>query len=167
MAKAIWSKYNIPKYSFILWLVSHGKLLTRDRLKSWNVRIEDDKCVLCNGEIESIDHLFFKCRYSRELVIALASWLQITNIPIRMSEWQHWLIHQAGKPHIRGKICVTVMSTAVALLWKERNARIHGKKMQTVQQCFFKLRQEVSIKVMAKITRTKEKKAAQNILHLK
>ncbi|XP_075477364.1 uncharacterized protein LOC142518465 [Primulina tabacum] len=50
--------YILPKHRFVLWLLAHRKLLTRDRLGY----LQDSKCVLCLQEDESNLHLFFQCR---------------------------------------------------------------------------------------------------------
>lgn len=59
-AKAVWNIQNIPKNSLILWLVSHGKLLSRDRLCSWNMVVLDTSCLLCNCGNEFVAHLYFQ-----------------------------------------------------------------------------------------------------------
>ncbi|XP_073029325.1 uncharacterized protein [Primulina eburnea] len=51
----------LPKNRFLLWLLTHGKLLTRDRLQFVN----DKTCVLCNGAEESVAHLYFECAASK------------------------------------------------------------------------------------------------------
>ncbi|XP_050219091.1 uncharacterized protein LOC126669623 [Mercurialis annua] len=64
--KIIWSSGNIPRYSFITWMALIGRLVTKDKLRKWNV-INDDKCSLCNVNLESRDHLFFDCSYSKKI----------------------------------------------------------------------------------------------------
>ncbi|KAL0348162.1 UNVERIFIED_CONTAM: hypothetical protein Sangu_1044000 [Sesamum angustifolium] len=56
-------RYKIPKHTFILWLAILEKLSTMDRI--W-LSHGDIGCVLCDGQfVESHDHLFFKCQYSK------------------------------------------------------------------------------------------------------
>lgn len=166
MAKAIWGKYNIPKYSFTCWLTVHERLLTKDRLMSWNITVGNDKCVLCNQLPESIDHLFFKCLFSRALCEAIACWLKISSIPERKNEWQKWLIHLVGLKHIKGRIYISVVIAAIALIWKERKARVHGKNPHTVQHCLFKLKQEVITRVLGCVIGGDMQVVAQNVMHL-
>lgn len=164
MAKAIWSKFNIPKYSFICWLVVHGRILTKDRLMSWNIMVDNDICALCNLEVESIEHLFFKCTFSGELCRSIANWLQIKTIPVRRDDWKHWLIHLAGKTNLKAKICISGVTATIATIWKERNARVHGKSSRDVQHCFFKIKHEVSIKVLNHVIGEEKKALTKHIL---
>ncbi|XP_073303028.1 uncharacterized protein [Primulina huaijiensis] len=53
----------LPKHRFLLWLVSHRKLLTRDRLGY----LLDRSCFLCNYYAESVSHLFFDCPIARSI----------------------------------------------------------------------------------------------------
>lgn len=48
-----------PRVATCLWLSSHRRLATKDRLAKWGL-ITDTNCCLCN-EVENLDHLFFVC----------------------------------------------------------------------------------------------------------
>ncbi|KAK4384117.1 putative ribonuclease H protein [Sesamum angolense] len=52
---------KIPKYSFVLWLAILEKLSTMD--KPWLSHL-GGVCVLCGRELETHEHLFFRCSYS-------------------------------------------------------------------------------------------------------
>ncbi|KAL0285030.1 UNVERIFIED_CONTAM: hypothetical protein Sangu_2797500 [Sesamum angustifolium] len=57
------SPFKIPRNSFILWLAILGRLSTMD--KQWLQHL-DGHCLLCtDGSLETHDHLFFACRFSR------------------------------------------------------------------------------------------------------
>ena len=43
----IWSKWNVPKHSFINWLFWKKKLLTRDRLDHQKLLKDRDECGIC------------------------------------------------------------------------------------------------------------------------
>ena len=47
-----------PKHSFCAWLAIRDRLSTRDRLSRWDRSIPLS-CLLCGGNYESRDHLFF------------------------------------------------------------------------------------------------------------
>lgn len=129
LTKAVWCRFNVPKCGFILWLVGHGKLLTRDRLSGWNVAVAvaDPRCLLCRYADESVAHLYFQCPYSRDLGAMVAQWLDICNMPYQLSDWMHWLEHMACGCSARAKMRTSVLTTFVALMWKERNSRLHGR----------------------------------------
>ncbi|KAK4384456.1 putative ribonuclease H protein [Sesamum angolense] len=59
---------KIPKYSFVLWLAILEKLSTMD--KPWLSHL-GGVCVLCGRAVETHEHLFFRCSYSRRTHNAL------------------------------------------------------------------------------------------------
>lgn len=65
--KAVWISRAIPRHSFHAWLVVQNRNQTRDRLINWGLQV-DARCLLCNANQESRDHLFFSCNYSSDFV---------------------------------------------------------------------------------------------------
>ncbi|KAK4381857.1 putative ribonuclease H protein [Sesamum angolense] len=61
---------KIPKYSFVLWLAILEKLSTMD--KPWLSHL-GGVCVLCGRAVETHEHLFFWCSYSRWCIRVLKS----------------------------------------------------------------------------------------------
>ncbi|KAL9232346.1 hypothetical protein vseg_007469 [Gypsophila vaccaria] len=64
---AVWNDWVIPKHQFFGWLNAQGGLRTRDRLKKIGV-LEDDSCSICGQGIETREHLFLNCEYSRMVI---------------------------------------------------------------------------------------------------
>lgn len=64
--RIVWFKGCAPKQSFIMRMACRRKLLTRDKQKKWGC-VNEDSCVLCNNGVESIDHLFFQCKYTNKI----------------------------------------------------------------------------------------------------
>lgn len=71
-------------------------------------------CVLCNSEIETINHLFFSCSYSRAVCRDVADWIQVQAMPTSFSEWPHWLNHLASQNAVKSKVTVAAMAAAVS-----------------------------------------------------
>ncbi|XP_073029391.1 uncharacterized protein [Primulina eburnea] len=61
----------LPKHRFVLWLMAHRKLQTRDILGY----VQDRKCVLCKLEDESIAHLFYECLCTKIIWDRIRKWL--------------------------------------------------------------------------------------------
>lgn len=61
--KILWPPTLIPKNSCCSYKAIMGQLLTKDRMGWLNINM-NLRCVLCNFENESYDHLFFACAYS-------------------------------------------------------------------------------------------------------
>lgn len=62
----IWQKEHIPRHAFVLWLASKRRLKTMDRLPTAMTPPNPNR-VLCNIDLESHEHLFFMCRYTRNV----------------------------------------------------------------------------------------------------
>ncbi|XP_074270200.1 uncharacterized protein LOC141593145 [Silene latifolia] len=59
------NKWLIPRQSFIIWLISHQKLLTQVRLVRMQI-ISENNCFLCGMQEENLNHLFLDCPFSRK-----------------------------------------------------------------------------------------------------
>ncbi|XP_060188966.1 uncharacterized protein LOC132617915 [Lycium barbarum] len=71
--RLVCNNVGLPKWIFTLRLAAHGKLYTITRLAKWGV-VDDKECVLCNIDDEDVEHLFFKCPYSKTLWTKLLGW---------------------------------------------------------------------------------------------
>ncbi|GAA0168214.1 reverse transcriptase [Lithospermum erythrorhizon] len=82
-AKVVWFRHNVPRHSFILWLLVLGRVETRDRVvKSKNGC--ELKCLFCD-ENESRNHVFFQCDFSGNLQKML---LKVTTVAIVYWLWR-------------------------------------------------------------------------------
>ena len=67
----VWFHGSIPRASFILWLAVQRRLGTQDRL--FHLAL-GTSCLLCNSQLETLDHLFFECPFSHQL------WTKISQV---------------------------------------------------------------------------------------
>lgn len=65
-------------------------------------------------------------------------WLRISNMPYHLHTWIHWLERLAGRGSVHARIILSVLTTLVSSVWRERSARLHGKGAEAVQKLFFK-----------------------------
>ncbi|XP_048605339.1 uncharacterized protein LOC125582924 [Brassica napus] len=68
--KAVWFSGRIPKHVFIIWVAARDRMVTRDKLLRWGLTVPSN-CVLCAGNQENRQHLFFDCAYSNQAVVYL------------------------------------------------------------------------------------------------
>lgn len=64
--KAVWFSGRIPKHAFITWVAARDRMVMRDRLLRWGLTVPSN-CVLCVGNQENRQHLFFDCAYSNQV----------------------------------------------------------------------------------------------------
>ncbi|GAV91183.1 zf-RVT domain-containing protein [Cephalotus follicularis] len=62
-ANMVWYPNCIPKHSFYLWLSCLYAHRTMDKLQRFGV-VGNNRCIFCCGNVETIDHLFFGCRFT-------------------------------------------------------------------------------------------------------
>jgi len=67
-AAFIWSNTITPRYQFNFWLMVRNRLPTQIPLLSYG-RIDNAICAFYNSRPDSIDHLFFGCRFTSSLAL--------------------------------------------------------------------------------------------------
>ncbi|XP_074314107.1 uncharacterized protein LOC141649312 [Silene latifolia] len=75
--KVVWNRYNLPKWSFIMWLRQHHRLLTLDRLRNMGMDVPS-LCFICGLDAENHDHLFTHCWFAKKCYHLAADWLQVS-----------------------------------------------------------------------------------------
>lgn len=113
----IWKSCILPKHRFVLWLVAHGKLLTRDR-QSY---VDNKACVLCNRAIESVEHLFFQCKVATELWNIVREWLGMKKIMGSMGAVLRAFIGAYRGSSLSAKRRVVAFAAGVYHIWNFRN----------------------------------------------
>ncbi|XP_075099695.1 uncharacterized protein LOC142176344 [Nicotiana tabacum] len=119
------------KWTFILQLVALGRIYTKDRLLKWGV-VTNLVCPLCNTEDESIEHLFFSCKFSAELWTKLLNWQGINILPMGWSQEVNWAINHAKRKNAKAGIFRMMMAGCIYYLWQERNQRTFLDKERSV-----------------------------------
>ena len=108
---------SIPKHRYIFWLAMLDKLKTRDKLKLMGV-IDDESCSICHASKESIEHLFFECKFSSSCLSLLSAWLGIRFHMRKLSTISPgtWKVPKLMKQLVIASIC-----SLIYLIWKARN----------------------------------------------
>ncbi|XP_073291031.1 uncharacterized protein [Primulina huaijiensis] len=126
----------LPKQRFLLWLVSHRKLLTRDRLGY----LLDKSSVLCNYSAESVSHLFFDCPIARSIWNCIRSWLGMRK---RMGTTAAYLnafrgVYR-GSSALNKMRCVALAAT-VYHIWNIRNRKIFEDEQPNIEGTILKIK---------------------------
>ncbi|KAL9690528.1 hypothetical protein QQ045_010930 [Rhodiola kirilowii] len=120
--KLVWNDFNAPRDSLNAWLTVQNKLMTRDRLMKWGMR-GDLSCVLCESMDESRDHLFFDCRFSREVLSKVMLFL---NVQRPIFSWELLIPWFNGLP--QGRLSTKLIAAAITRIlngvWRARNLKI-------------------------------------------
>ncbi|KAL0292366.1 UNVERIFIED_CONTAM: hypothetical protein Scaly_2593900 [Sesamum calycinum] len=140
-------RYKIPRHNFILWLAILEKLSTLD--KHWISR-GDNGCVLCDGQyVESHDHLFFNCLYTRRC-------LQIVQRQVRfhwpLSGWQQcikWASKRWRSEHLINAASRALLAALVYYIWIERNNRKFTATSSAAESVARRVVEEVRLRILS------------------
>ncbi|XP_070002409.1 uncharacterized protein LOC142165981 [Nicotiana tabacum] len=154
-SRGAWSKMNNPKHSFICWLAMRRKLLTKDRTLTMGIT-QDNDYMLCVGQTESIDHLFFECTFSKMCLEKVLKWLGM-NIEVN-SIWRR--ITRIAKGKVGRSFTEAVVAAIIYHIWRARNKAVWLQKVprpQTILKQIQYTYQHRCLEVIQKKKRQKEK----------
>lgn len=121
--KAVWFSGRIPKHAFLSWIAARDRMVTRDKLIRWGLGVSSN-CVLCSGNDENRQHLFFDCAFSKQVWDYFMSRLNVSP-PQSFDDVLRWLIALSRDKNVL-LIIRLLFQAVVYLIWKERNQRIHN-----------------------------------------
>ncbi|XP_019246313.1 PREDICTED: uncharacterized protein LOC109225961 [Nicotiana attenuata] len=121
--KLVHSRIGVPKWNFIVYLAVHRRLMTKDRLRGMGY-VEDVTCSLCNNEEETVDHLFFKCRYASKIWAIMLQWQGIHRQPMVWATELHWAEKHYKGRSTKAELYKLVLAGSIYYIWQERNNRI-------------------------------------------
>ena len=138
-SKSIWSSYEIPRHSFLAWLVINNRCPTRDRLIGWGIQVSP-LCLLCNLQSESRNNLFYECGYSFDLWNLVVTKCGLT--PCR--DWDGTVLQMTALPRSKSRRHNTLLTllawkSTIYWSWNKRNSRLHQNNFRSVDSLFVAL----------------------------
>ncbi|XP_039134175.1 uncharacterized protein LOC120271557 [Dioscorea cayenensis subsp. rotundata] len=102
------------KVNILNWLVWKNKVLSLKNLARRRCnKLRTDTCVLCHSGVESVDHLFLNCQFSKEVWESLVGFLQLPVLPPTISLlWGDWRLALRLENRVFG-----VWTTYLLLSW--------------------------------------------------
>ncbi|XP_074313430.1 uncharacterized protein LOC141648600 [Silene latifolia] len=135
-----------PKHTFFIWLVAQNRLLTQDRLLKMHI-IQANCCFLCGDEEESVDHLFFKCVFSKRCLQLLMQWLQVI---IPKNGVIDWWIHLRMQSLMVKQIIAAGIATLMYQIWYYRNCCRLEQVVPRPAMVFHMVRTQVCARIRCK-----------------
>ncbi|XP_074318661.1 uncharacterized protein LOC141655480 [Silene latifolia] len=130
---ALQSSSVVPSHKIVAALAIQNCLATVDKLQAKGMFITN-RCTLCKEAAEDYKHLFFQCKYSKDVWQRILLWTGI-NRPVH-NYWQemYWIrnIKYSKAWHKHWFLCGLVAT--VYMLWAERNAQIFRGQERTITQ---------------------------------
>lgn len=142
--RLVWAGKSPQKYRFIMWLLVQSRLKTRELLQTKGMNIPTD-CVLCDNGVDSCNHLFFQCQYSK---LIWKKVLALVGIHWNLHTWNlelQWLrLRCKGRSRISKLIHLSLLCTVYSI-WMERNARIFSQQSKDVNGLFSTLTSTINL----------------------
>lgn len=136
-SRLVWFPQCIPRQAFHVWLLFRNKLKTQDRLKIWEVGSATNMglmcCSLCNHDINSRNHLFFRCPFASQVWLSLRSKAYMEHIDGNLEDIAAWLqlTRRQSAKNVIGRM---VFAASTYFIWAERNLRMFHTSKCTFEQ---------------------------------
>lgn len=85
-----------PRACVTLWFLCKRKLATKERLRCFGI-IQGSCCSLCSEAEETVDHLFFDWRVTKDIRKAVLLWLELDHNPSKWSHEIQWVVANTKK----------------------------------------------------------------------
>ena len=146
----VWNPLTIPKHSFILWLILHGRLMTKSRVSRFT-SLADVGCSFCAKEEETSQHLFFKCEVVQEWLKEIKNWLGWRTYKVDLMPLLEWINRQKILKFQR-RTGVAAVAALIYAVWYQRNRIVwHHENPQQSEVCR-KVKYDVKMRVKARGT---------------
>ncbi|XP_070055159.1 uncharacterized protein [Nicotiana tomentosiformis] len=137
-----------PKHRFIMWLVVHNRLLSKERLGKLNIPVEEATCCLCDYQvIETANHLFSGCPWFQEVKRGVKQWtgshLQLGDLKtvlkrIKKMKWKQF----------QRELVAATWGAMVYHTWKARNWMLFkGTHVQAAEIVIIQIKREILARV--------------------
>ena len=129
--RVAWFTHCIPRHSFHLWLVLRRSLKTQDMLRQWDVGLDTDlnmlRCVFCDLQPDSHEHLFFECSFSSRIWCAVRMLAGMDLVPPNLHDILSFLQPMAHRRTAKSVIGRLILAASSYFIWMERNNRLFKK----------------------------------------
>lgn len=150
-ASWVWNRLNIPKHSFLSWLIMWKRMNTRDRLRKMGLHLPAG-CPLCETQDESVEHLFVHCDYVKTCRDLLAQSLQVHPNCSSLQEFSRWL-HKPMQGSFRCHVVQSVFTAMLYHVWMQRNSAIWNGYISAHIAVVRKIKHDVYLRVSSVLPR--------------
>ncbi|XP_022003148.1 uncharacterized protein LOC110900572 [Helianthus annuus] len=148
----VWFSQCIPRHAFLMWLIMRRKLLTQDKILSWDLSRRKNMnmlcCLLCYANHDSHEHLFFECEFSSQVWVMVRSKVGMDMVPAKWNDIVLWLRDRAKSKSVSDYVTRLLVAASAYFIWQERNARLFKNQMRPPEAVRDLITQQVRYKLM-------------------
>ncbi|GJV01682.1 RNA-directed DNA polymerase, eukaryota, partial [Tanacetum coccineum] len=128
-SKTRWVKYVSIKVNVLAWKIKIDGLPTRFNISRRGIDIHSILCPVCDGGVESSEHLFFRCHLSKQIARKVSLWWNAAYVDVNSyAEWYSWIV--SLRIAAKSKLMLEgVFYTMWWQLWTYRNKLLFDDKV--------------------------------------
>ncbi|GKB15981.1 RNA-directed DNA polymerase, eukaryota, reverse transcriptase zinc-binding domain protein [Tanacetum coccineum] len=128
-SKTRWVKYVSIKVNVLAWKIKIDGLPTRFNISRRGIDIHSILCPVCDGGVESSEHLFFRCHLSKQIARKVSLWWNVAYVDVNSyAEWYSWIV--SLRIAAKSKLMLEgVFYTMWWQLWTYRNKLLFDDKV--------------------------------------
>ncbi|GLT96253.1 hypothetical protein SLE2022_138940 [Rubroshorea leprosula] len=128
----IWKAPTLPKICYFFLLLYHGRIKSMEFLHSLGI-VQDPICRICNGHVESLDHIFRGCPFSVAVLNMLfPGILDRDQVLIHFKDWLKCQATNMSPSTIHCLPWAVVFCFAIWMIWNQRNHFLYQGSQVTV-----------------------------------
>ncbi|GJT89626.1 RNA-directed DNA polymerase, eukaryota, reverse transcriptase zinc-binding domain protein [Tanacetum coccineum] len=143
--KIVWFTKNIPRHAFVLWMAIQNRLSTQDRIVVWKPN-EVMQCVFCKQCLDSVEHLFFQCAYTKQ-VWKEAQRLLSVSLSFSWNEIVEELERLPNNQNVWSIVRRLMFGAVVYYTWQERNNRVFREEKRDEKTLIQTIKEIVQLKI--------------------
>ncbi|KAJ0615163.1 putative RNA-directed DNA polymerase [Helianthus annuus] len=148
----VWFSQCIPRHAFLMWLVMKRKLLTQDKILSWDISRRKNMnmlcCLLCYANHDSHHHLFFECKFSAQVWSLVRPKVGMELVQPKWEEIVNWLRDRVKSKAAKDYVARLLVAATTYFIWQERNARLFKNQLRPPEAISELITQQVRYKLM-------------------
>ncbi|XP_022040145.1 uncharacterized protein LOC110942657 [Helianthus annuus] len=150
--RLVWFGQCIPRHAFLLWLIMRRKLLTQDKILSWDLSRRKNMnmmcCLLCYANHDSHTHLFFECKFSTQVWLLVRQKAGMGSVHAKWDDIVNWLLDRSNSKLASVYVAKLTVAATAYFIWQERNARLFRNQVRPPESLSETIIQQVRYKLI-------------------
>jgi hypothetical protein len=123
--KKLWKLFVPPKQIHHIWRILNNAIPVKDNLTIRGIRC-DPLCLLCNSKIETINHIFLDCEWTKQVWFASPLTINFEHLQIKtLSDWLDYMMQNSKAEDMQS------IATILYSIWLARNEKVYNGKALT------------------------------------
>ncbi|GJR59423.1 RNA-directed DNA polymerase, eukaryota, reverse transcriptase zinc-binding domain protein [Tanacetum coccineum] len=126
--ETLWNKLVLKKVNIFVWRALKGRLPVRVDLDRRGINLDSVLCPCCNNFVETCAHCLVTCDLAMSVWEKIFNWWKVGSVNAFSLDELFSSNGVVNVPNFLAHVWQAVIWTSGYFIWKERNARVFGKK---------------------------------------